>query len=282
MGEPNKVSLISAKKKSLEAVVNYYFQTKTPKEFILTRPGAGGLVFKYVSIGYVVSQLNIAFGMCWEWRILEQGIGNDQIWLRGELTIKDPNTGFSITRSGAGGSVIKKSRDTGKPISIANDIKAADSDALKVAAAKFGIGADVKFKEMDILEDTPDVVVDDNSEAVKKIVMSKFFAVASERGFNGEKAKELIKGAYNVEHMEELTTEQMEKAITGLEVKYQPVGVNESPLKMGEVKKARECYECGKILPLNNDPEWFCNETCQNKYWESKDDSQDHKLGNNI
>lgn len=237
MSDTESKALVKIKERGVEAVINYYFQNKTPKEFIKSRPGAGGQVFRYVPVGYVISQLNIAFGFCWEWKVLETNIVKDQIWLRGELTIKDFKTGNSVSRSGVGGSVIKKSRSTSEAISIANDIKSADSDALKVAAAKFGIGADVKFKEMDILEESPDLVEDDNSEATRKILTNKFFAVASDRGFTGEKAKELIKTAFNVPHMENLTIEQLERAIKGLEIKYQVVGADEEPLRIGELRK---------------------------------------------
>ncbi len=235
----NTKALLTAKKNGLAEVINYYFQNKTPKEFIKTRPGAGGQSFRYVTVGYVLSQLNIAFGFNWEWRVIEQQVGNDQIWLRGELTIKDFTTGNSVTRSGVGGAIIKKSTRNGEPISVANDLKSADSDALKVAAAKFGIGADVKFKEMEILEDLPDVVDVEKGEgeSIRQIVQKKYFAICSERGFNGESAKEKIKTVFKVEHMEQLTTAQIEAAIKAMESKYQVVATGEEPLAMGEFRK---------------------------------------------
>lgn len=230
MSDGEKTALVKAKKAGLDAVINYYFQTKTPSEFIKTRPGAAGMTFKYVPIGYVVSALNIGFGFNWEWKIIDCQVGKDQVWVRGELTIKDFSTGNSVSRSGVGGAIIKKSRSSNDPISIANDIKSADSDALKVAAAKFGIGADVKFKEMDMLEDLPDVYdEEDTKDSVRDIVQKKYFAVAKERGFDGEEAKTKIKARFKVEHMAELTTAQVEEGIALMEKNYNIVADGEKP-----------------------------------------------------
>ncbi len=249
-----KTSLIKAKKDGLEAVINYYFQHKTPSQFIKTRPGPNGMVFRYVPIGYVVSQLNIAFNFCWSWRILEQQIGKDQIWLRGELTITDPKTNFSVTRSGVGGAIIKKSTKTNTPLSIANDLKASDSDALKVAAAKFGIGSDVKFKEMDILEDMPDEVDEDTSESERQIVSNRYFAVAADRGFAGEKAKDHLKNYYKVAHWADLTKGQIEIGIALMEKEYQVVSEGQEPLRTGATRKsdpvavAEEIFADGEVI----------------------------------
>ena len=281
----DKKALVSAKSKGLEAVINYYFQTKTPKEFILTRPGAGGQIFKYVPIGYVVSQLNIAFGMCWEWKIIDKQVGTKQIWVQGELTIKDFKSGITITRSGMGAANLKfpvkyvndkkEPNYEAGPISVGNDLKSADSDALKVAAAKFGIGADVKFKEMDILEETPDIVDTDTAESIKRIVMNKFFAIAAERGFTAEKAKDIIKTKYQVAHMEDLTTPQMEEAIKSLEVRYQVVIPGEESLEVGKFRKKPEgllptrdiskcaLEDCEKDVVKHG----FCSEEHHKAYW---------------
>ncbi|MBI4009139.1 hypothetical protein HY357_02810 [Candidatus Roizmanbacteria bacterium] len=225
MSEGNN-KLIKAKKEGLESIVNTLFATKTPKGFIKTRPGPGGLVIKYVEVGYVVSILNNAFGPFWEWKIADKEIREDQVWVQGELTIKSLE-GLTITKTGFGGASIKKSRETGKPISIANDIKASSSDALKKAASLFGVASDIFYKEMDILEGSPDEVDEeaDGNSFIKQQLMSKYFAIASEKGYSAEEAKDLIKTGYGVEHMEDLNKIQLELGVKAMEKRPEKITV---------------------------------------------------------
>lgn len=218
MTEESK-ALAKSKKDGIEAVVNKLFATKTPKQFIKSRPGPGGRSLTYVEVGYVVSVLNNAFGPYWEWKITDKQIGTKQIWVEGQLTIKAPN--IEITKTGFGGSAIKISTTTKEPINIANDLKAASSDALKKAASLFGIASDVFYKEMDILEESPDEVdeVSDGDEFVRQQLMGKYFAVSAVKGYSGEEAKDMIKKGYNVEHMEDLSVRQLELGIKAMEQK---------------------------------------------------------------
>jgi hypothetical protein len=74
--------------RSLVTVINKLFATKTPKQFIKSHPGAEGMVFKYVEVGYVINCLNKAFGPFWEFKIIDKQIGDKQLWVQGQLTIK--------------------------------------------------------------------------------------------------------------------------------------------------------------------------------------------------
>src|SRR4051812_44752122 len=110
-------ALIQAKEAGVDKVINHFFQNKTPKEVIKKRPGPGGQIFEYVPIGYVISQLNNAFGFSWEWKVIESHVETTEVWLRGELTIKDFPSDKSVTRSGVGGAKIKKLRGTNEAVS---------------------------------------------------------------------------------------------------------------------------------------------------------------------
>lgn len=245
---------------SLVVVVNKLFAGKTPKQFVKTRPGPGGLTIKYVEIGYVINELNKAFGPFWEFKVVDKGIGEKQIWVQGQLTVKDPKAGFSVTKETFGGSDIKISSKTNLPIDIANDLKAAVSDCTKKAASMFGIAADVFFKEQDKY-DQMDNEVDDEEGMVKssfKIVNDKFFAVASERGIDSEKAKEWIKSLFKVEHMDELVVGQLEKAILALQENYKVVGKDNSPEKIKSEPIEPEQPTDGPVVDETIKEEYFC------------------------
>lgn len=115
---------------------------KTPKDKIKTRPGRGGKSFSYVETGYVIKQLDKAFNHLWEWEIVEEKVGETQVWVKGRLTAWLA-PGFSIKKEAYGGSDIKKSNDL--VIDIGDDLKSASSDALKKSASMLGIASDVYF-----------------------------------------------------------------------------------------------------------------------------------------
>jgi recombination DNA repair RAD52 pathway protein len=269
MSEENK-SLIKAKKSGdMVAIVNTLFATKTPKQFIKNRPGPGGRSLSYVEVGYVVSVLNNAFGPFWEWRITDKHIGEKQIWVQGELTVKDQN-GFSITKAGFGGALVKLSTATREPISIANDLKAASSDALKKAASLFGIASDLFYREMDLLEESPEEIdeVSDGYSFVRDQVTKKFFATAAAKGFTAVEAKEVIKKKYKVAHMEELTVAQLEETIANLEAIVEKVQTN---VQVVEVEKFDQCRQCEKVFDpfakSDTDSAYFCSKKCQDLYY---------------
>lgn len=127
----------------------YSINQPTPPKHVKTRPGRGGMNFSYVSTGYVVSILNRVFGHYWDWEILDQQIGKSQIWVKGKLTINSfKDTDRKIIKTAYGGAAIKMS-STGEPIDIADDLKAASSDALKKASSLVGIAADIYFPDID-------------------------------------------------------------------------------------------------------------------------------------
>jgi|SRR3989344_6574671 len=125
-----------------------FISQKTPKQFIKTRPGPGGMSLSYVEVGYVINMLNHVFGWDWDFRILDQQIGKKQVWVRGELTVRAK--GRAITKGQFGGADIKFNRTTAEPISIADDLKAAGSDCLKKCASMLGIAGDVYWKELEL------------------------------------------------------------------------------------------------------------------------------------
>ena len=124
-----------------------FITQKTPQQFIKTRPGPGGLRLSYVEIGYVISMLNQVFGYDWDFRILDQQVGKKQVWVRGELTVRVMD--HTVIKGQFGGADIKMNRQSGEPVSIADDLKAAASDCLKKCASMLGVAGDVYWGDLD-------------------------------------------------------------------------------------------------------------------------------------
>lgn len=117
----------------------------TPKEEIKHRKARGNLVVRYVTHQYMVKRLNELFGHLWDFEILDQKVGQTQVWVKGQLRIWLSPT-FSITKTAFGGSDIKMYSNTSNPIDIADDLKAASSDSLKKCSSLLGIASDVYGK----------------------------------------------------------------------------------------------------------------------------------------
>jgi recombination DNA repair RAD52 pathway protein len=206
----------------IEQSVIKTFAQKTPAKYIKTRPGAGGRSFKYVDTAYVVNELNRLFGLFWEWKIADKKIDATDIWIQGELTVKNTD-GFSITKTGFGGSKVKTSTSTGKPLDISNDLKAASTLALKKAASLFGIASDIYYPEMDWYEEKSEVEQmdepspEDIAANTRSILNRKMFAIAAEKGYSSEDIDKVIKHNYNLDHKRDLTSGQLQELIGRLE-----------------------------------------------------------------
>ena len=138
---------------------------KTPASEIKKRQGPGGKMLDYVTIGYVVSQLDEAFQKLWEFEVIDQQVGKTQVWVKGRLTVHLAPT-FSLKKEAFGSSDIKSFK-TGGVIDIGNDLKSAASDALKKAASLLGIASDIFYpsgpKKTDVSKTSdPSAVTDED------------------------------------------------------------------------------------------------------------------------
>lgn len=142
---------------------------RTPEAYIKERPAKGGGKWKYVTGGYVKKVLNLMFGWNWSFEIMEQSIIQDEVVVKGKLTVT--SNGITVTKMQYGNKDIAfrtesykdetgqtKKRHTDKYLSIGNDMKAAATDCLKKCAAELGIAADIynaeEFREV-VVSDTP-------------------------------------------------------------------------------------------------------------------------------
>jgi len=101
---------------------------------VKSRPGRNGQAMRYLEGHQVIERLNQAFDGDWSFRITDHQITETGVVVLGELTSQ------GLTKMAFGGSEITKARETGLPISLADDLKAAATDALKKAATLFGVG----------------------------------------------------------------------------------------------------------------------------------------------
>lgn len=127
-----------------EAQVDFLLQ-RTPKQEIKMRQGRGGMHFAYVEHGYVTERLNLVFGFNWDFDIFDKQMLEDEVIVEARLTVRTPG-GQTIVKTQFGGAEIKRHASgprSGRPLSIADDYKAAGSDALKKCASLLGIGLDL-------------------------------------------------------------------------------------------------------------------------------------------
>jgi hypothetical protein len=104
-----------------------------PEAIIKSRKGPFGQSFSYVEGAEYIRRLNEAFDAEWSFEIVEHHIRETEVIVIGKLTAG------TITKMAFGGSNITVSRE-GEIISLADDLKAAATDALKKASSLLGVG----------------------------------------------------------------------------------------------------------------------------------------------
>jgi Rad52/22 family double-strand break repair protein len=105
-------------------------------EQIKQREGNFGKTLDYIEGHTVLQRLNDAFDARWSFKILEYEIqkDTDEVIVLGELSAGD------VVKVQFGSSRITKARETGEAISLADDLKAAATDAIKKCATLMGVG----------------------------------------------------------------------------------------------------------------------------------------------
>lgn len=139
---PSAAALI---KKGLTPEQIAVLQGYTPARFLQVRKIRGREVVTYVDHHYVVAALNFAFGHSWTEEYEAPIFQGDHVATRCRLTVTFPD-GTTAARTATGGHPIARytgGEHAGEVIDLGDAIKAAEADALKKAASKFGIAWDV-------------------------------------------------------------------------------------------------------------------------------------------
>ena len=120
--------------------------TDTPAYYVKERQG-----FDYVEEGYMRHLLNKHFPI-WNWEIIKyELLGSEWIVVQGRLTIHD--NGVTRKYDSVSSHRIQKRRDSDEFVDIGNDIKAANTDAFKVAVNRLcNISDDVYRKRIESME----------------------------------------------------------------------------------------------------------------------------------
>ncbi len=107
----------------------------TPDQ-IKQREGNFGKMLDYIEGHSVILRLNEAFESLWSFSILEHKVMTecDEVIVLGQLKAGD------VVKTQFGSSRITRNRDTSEIVSIADDMKAAATDALKKCATMLGVG----------------------------------------------------------------------------------------------------------------------------------------------
>lgn len=119
---------------------------RTPAQYVYKRPAKGGGQWDYVTVSYVQRVLDFVFGFNWDFEIVEHGKEQDHVWVRGRLTVRNPDGSLAVRKEQFGRSEVKTQRQSGKYLDYGNDLKAAASDALKKCASMLGIARDIYGK----------------------------------------------------------------------------------------------------------------------------------------
>jgi hypothetical protein len=101
---------------------------------IKTRRGPSGKTFSYIEGAEYIRRLNEAFDGQWSFEVVEHMVRPREVVVLGKITAE------GCVKSAFGGTAITMNGQTGEPMNLADDLKAAATDALKKAASLFGVG----------------------------------------------------------------------------------------------------------------------------------------------
>jgi hypothetical protein len=106
-----------------------------PPEAVKTRPGQRGKTLSYVEVATVIARLNEGCES-WSFEVVSHRVDADEVIVVGKLTADGQ------TKMHFGGASITLGND-GRAVSVADDLKAAASDALKKCASLFGVALEM-------------------------------------------------------------------------------------------------------------------------------------------
>jgi hypothetical protein len=115
------------------------------REEVREREGHRGQRLAYIDVAAVIRRLNEAFEHMWSFEVIEHHVRDGEVIVLGKLTAG------GIVKSAFGGTSVTVDR-VGDVVSIADDLKAASSDALKKAASMLGIALDLYGGQREVRE----------------------------------------------------------------------------------------------------------------------------------
>ena len=109
-------------------------ETPFTPDMIKQREGIHGQTLDYIEGWAVIERLNQAFEADWTFEIEKHEILENEVLVLGKLSAG------GVTKTQFGSSAITRDEQTGKSVSIGDDLKAAATDAVKKCASLLGVG----------------------------------------------------------------------------------------------------------------------------------------------
>ena len=121
-------------------------------------------MWDYVETAHIIQRLNNAFDGNWSFEVVNHESADGEVIVLGKLTAE------GISKIQFGGKAISKFKD-GSLVCLADDYKAAASDALKKCSTQFGVALDLYMDEgrEQITDESEEKVRDDQLAAMKEI-----------------------------------------------------------------------------------------------------------------
>ena len=116
------------------AAVRDILERPFDQSVIKTRPASYGGSLSYVEGHEYIKRLNEAFDGEWSFEVVKHEITENEVIVVGKLT-----AGGTV-KMAFGGSDIKRKKETGEIICLADDLKAAATDSMKKASSFLGVG----------------------------------------------------------------------------------------------------------------------------------------------
>ncbi len=107
------------------------------KAAIKTRKGPGNKLLQYIELQEILDRLNEAFQHDWSLNVVSREQFEDQVVVEVRLAAG------GIEKTGIGGSSVRRNKNDRRLLSLADDFKMAEADAVKRAARSFGIAAEL-------------------------------------------------------------------------------------------------------------------------------------------
>jgi len=198
------------------------------QELIKHREGHDGKQLDYVAVQHYVDRLNEGFDHDWSFELTRREIIGDQILVEVKLTAA------GLIKTGLGGTAITRGEDNKTVLSLADDIKMAEADALKRACRLMGIGGELYASEQDdgsgVISSPPPRVPTQHRagphslppsplpprERLTSAQLNGIKDRAKKQGLDPTGFRKQIKTTYGIE-LEYLNKKQASEVITGLD-----------------------------------------------------------------
>ena len=179
-----------------------------PPEKVKQREGRWGEVLDYVEVAPVISRLNEAFEGHWSFRIVWPR--DPSFYLDHERDLKEVVVLGELSAAGErkqqfGRSSVTREKETGRVLSIGDDLKAAASDALKKCATLFGVALYLYEEE-------------ERPSRASKSQRDEILQLAEEAGLSEEELERGLKKLFG-KSLEELSSDEASKVIERLRAK---------------------------------------------------------------